>query len=394
MSDNEEAAAEVAENEPAIIGEFGSFDEVREFQAAESGEVQPGDIAIVNGALIRFTEKGTEVLCSDLMDYFAPPADHTEEFARSLAEIERVVLNAEFESGRLLINMRDLLLGMFKAKPKKWSEMSEQEMRDLGKQLESQASTIIKKICHVVAEGEEISVAGKLDKYSNSGSFSLSISAANDEDAALALYRMQGHDVIIMSADAKRFLDSNEVEVIPDQASMQFADGERAEGEDAAEAAEHAEAEEAEEHDDVEEAAEAAAVEEQQQEQLEEQAPAAEPDAAEPEAEAAAETKTEARADEFEEATAEELAGQKGRAPNVEAERKADYTGAKEPTEAVPGESWHSTADDKVRYMHPNGKWYISAPTEADLEKFRAGLDEERAETQEDAESGFPAKPA
>lgn len=406
------------DDEARFIGDFASFEEARAFLADDGDDFQRGDMTVVNGGLVRTRADGSfEVIVSSLLDEYAPPADHTERFARSLSDLERIVLEADFESGPLLGGLRDTMLALFKARPKGWNEMSEMEKKDLAKQLESQAATIIRKVARVVAEGEEISVTGKLESFNCKGGFDLKISAPGDEEAVVQLYRMTGHEVVIMSADAERFLTATAPEVEPDEPGLPFADPPAAEASpepayvppaDDSDLAGDAD----EDEDDVIEDDETAAAETLAD--IDGPLAGSEPGEYEgrsnPDDEPDGDLETGSADDnselgqaiasadpDFVEATAEELAAQVGRSgsePAGDATAKADYVGPREPEDAVPGESWIDTSreDQRPRFKHPNGKFYLSPPTAEVLEAWRAGNNPAAEESAD--ENGFPADPA
>lgn len=323
------AQADGEEREPAFIGEFPTFDAVRDFAKDSEFELIAGDLTVVNGALVRVKPDLTfNTLLSDLLEEFAPPADHVAAFSRGLDDMERVVLEAKFESGGLLANLRDTIIELFKARPKVWSQMSQMEQRDTAKQIEAQAETLIRKIVRVVTEGETISVSGKLERYTHAGTFDLKISAASDEETALELFRMQGHDILIMSADAKRFLDAPEAKTDPDEPVLPLALAEPEQGEEPAPY----------------------------------NPPDDDPDGDEP-------TPVVTTAGDFEEATAEELNAQEGRPKRA----SYDYVGPSSPSAPAFGESWLNTNNDVVKYWHGGG-WYLNPP-DNDADETVAAID-------------------
>jgi len=157
-------------------------------------------------------------------------ADHIDEFTKLLERLESLALNAEFTSGTLVGDIRDVLIDTFKNRPKPWSQLSEGEQRDLAKALENVAKTVIKKTVLVVAEQDEISVTATVKGYSAKGGvFKINAEARGDEDTAQQLFGMDGHDVVIMSADSQRFTGQRkDPEVQPDQAAL-FSDAPQAE---------------------------------------------------------------------------------------------------------------------------------------------------------------------
>lgn len=408
MSDTETAV--VAEpRELRVIGAFDSFDAVRQFVEEDDVEKElglaPGDLAIVNEDLVRLMPSGAFASVINVVDEFGAPADHAEAFERSMTEIERIVLQCEFQSGSLLSTFVSTLVGIFKNRPKQWSQMSEGEQRDMKTKLENIGKDLIRRITRVVSEGEEISVAGKLESYTHKGSFDLKISAGADENAALELFKMQGHDIIIKSADSKRFLDdTNDDDIDPDQAPLPFADGPDSFDDDADSdeqdddevtdeqldsIAEEVVEEQAEEVDDTGEDVavegdnadiEADPVDSDadgdEVEILEDPlnvhiAEALEEDAGDAPGEYEGRTNPDddpspEGAPEFTEATDEELAAQKDRALG-DTLPAADYVGPKEPEMAEVGESWINTSKDDARpkFKHPNGNWYLKPPKPA-----------------------------
>lgn len=148
--------------------------------------------------------------------------DHITEFEKQLERLQAIALDANFSSGSLVGDIRDVLLDTFKLRPKAWSQHSEAEQRDLAKALENVAKTVISKVVLVVAEQDEISVSATLKGYSaKGGTFKLNAEARGDQETALQLFDMDGHDVIIMSADSARFTgQAKPAAVEPDQPGL------------------------------------------------------------------------------------------------------------------------------------------------------------------------------
>lgn len=409
MTDTPESAAPAeleTAGEPRVIGEFDSFDAVRAFVAEDDDEapIMAGDLAVVKGSLVRALPSGMFASVVNLVDEFSGPADHTEQFSRALTDIEKTVLSAEFSGNSLLGTFVNVLVGMFKSRPKQWSQMSEGEQRDLKKQLEGHGKDLIRRIVRVVSEGEEISVAGKLESYTHKGSFDLKISAlGDDEDSALQLFRMQGHEVLIVSADSKRYMgDSGDALIDADEPPLPFADGpgafdeaEEEQEEEApvtdeqlAEIADEVVEEQAAEADTDEDAGSDGTGETDEEPPVSEDndadtAPAT--DGQEPGEYEGRENPDDdplpAGAPEFTEATEDELAAQRARAQG-DLMGKADWVGPTEPKAANVGESWINTSgdDERPKYLHDNGRWYLKPPE----------APSEPAETPPADDTGFP----
>ena len=155
-----------------------------------------------------------------------PGEDHTTEFDRRLNTLFTIAEQAEFESGSLVGDIRDGLLDIIKHRPKPWANMSQDEQQDLAKALEAIAKSVIRKVVIVVAEQDEVSVTATLKGYGVKGdTFSLKAEAKGDEETAIQLFKLDGHEVVIISADAKRFMSQRKpVAIDPDQRALSFAD--------------------------------------------------------------------------------------------------------------------------------------------------------------------------
>jgi hypothetical protein len=159
-----------------------------------------------------------------------PPAeDHIDEQNQALERLLAIAEDAEFESGTLVGDIRDAFLDIVKNRPKPWSQMSQQEQQDLVKVAENVSKTFIRKVVRVVAEEDTISVDGTLKGYAAKGGlFTLKIEARGDEETAHELFKMDGHSVVIMSADATRFTGQKSDAVTePDQPDLKFSDPEK-----------------------------------------------------------------------------------------------------------------------------------------------------------------------
>jgi hypothetical protein len=151
--------------------------------------------------------------------------DHVTAFERLIAKLVGIVENAEFTSGTLVGDIRDTMLDLFKSRPKTWSQMSEAEQRDTSKGLENVAKLLLRKLTIVIAEQDEVSVHATLKGYSvKGGAFKLNAEAKGDEETALRLFEMDGHAVVIMSAEAERFFGQRkDADVLADQPTLPLA---------------------------------------------------------------------------------------------------------------------------------------------------------------------------
>jgi len=154
----------------------------------------------------------------------APAEDHITAFERNLARLERIAEEADFESGSLVGDIRDALLDLFRARLKPWAQMSAGEQADTNRGLESMAKTLLRKLVRVVAEQDDVSVHATLKGYAVDGdTFKLKVVAKGDAETAAELFNMDGHEVIMIRADARQhFGQRRDGEVIPDQPGLRF----------------------------------------------------------------------------------------------------------------------------------------------------------------------------
>jgi hypothetical protein len=158
----------------------------------------------------------------------SPPGDDPESvFARRIARLERIVDEAEFESGTAFGDMRDTILDLFKHRPKLWSAMSAGEQQDLVRAVEALGKRILGKVVLVIAQEESDTIEGTLlGQFNVKGETieaKLKIEHA-DPDVLNDVFRMAGHKIVIVSADDKRFMSARKPPVIePDQLGMAFA---------------------------------------------------------------------------------------------------------------------------------------------------------------------------
>jgi hypothetical protein len=156
----------------------------------------------------------------------APEEDHVTAFERQMERLVRIVDESDFETGSLRGDIRDTMLDVIKSRPKPWSQMSELEQRDLVRALDAVTTGIVKKAVFVMAEQDDLSVHATLKGYSaDGGTFKLKLVASGDMDTAKQLYSLDGHEVVLISADSKRFQGARkEPQIDPDQPGLKFSD--------------------------------------------------------------------------------------------------------------------------------------------------------------------------
>jgi hypothetical protein len=283
------------------------------------------------------------------------PADHIEAFDNQMDRLETMAVEAEFESGTLVGDIRDLIVGIFKERPKPWSQMSQSQQRDVGKMAEAVAEKVIRKAVRVIAEQDDITVHAALKSYSSGDGFDIKLKAASDEETALQLYRLQGHDVVLISADSNRFKGQKKpIDTQPDEPDLPFSDprpeipesdGTETDLADAAEGLDEVDEETAETEEIVQEEAETA---ENLGSEVEES------------------VDYESRTNPDDDATAPYVPtdddGNEITLEQEEAWSQVTHVTAKEPEFPDIGASWVKPAEGEVRYWHGQ-KWYLKPPS-------------------------------
>lgn len=157
----------------------------------------------------------------------ASEEDHITAFERRVDRLMEIVEEAEFESGTLVGDIRDTNLEIFKNRPKAWSQLSAGEQGDIVRALEAAAKKVLRKLVIVIAEEDDVSVHATLKGYAVDGdTFKLKVVAKGDEETAAELFRMDGHEVIMIRADARQHHGQRkDAEIQPDQPGLVFSDG-------------------------------------------------------------------------------------------------------------------------------------------------------------------------
>jgi hypothetical protein len=103
-------------------------------------------------------------------------------------------------------DIRDSLLGWFKAAPKAWPCMSEREQRDLADAADRYAYAVIKQAAEIIAAGERPCIVAKLVEYKEKDGVEAKLKLASTGEVVGALHEACGKDVLIVTSGADEFL--------------------------------------------------------------------------------------------------------------------------------------------------------------------------------------------
>lgn len=137
----------------------------------------------------------------------------------------RIAQESEFERGTLVGDVRDTLLDLFKANPRPWDTLKEDQQRAIAGGLETAAKVLIRAVVLVVAEDGEggNTIHAKLESYAEKGGLKIALTANGDRDTVLALHDAVGQQVVVRRADATRYDGQRRPPAVdPDQPDLQF----------------------------------------------------------------------------------------------------------------------------------------------------------------------------
>lgn len=145
-----------------------------------------------------------------------------------------IAMEADFESGTLIGDVRNTLLDLFKANPRPWSEINETDQRTIADGLEFISGIIVRKIVLIVATDDVGSqtIHGTLESYAEKGNLTIKMTAEGSVDNVVALHNAVGGPVILKKADHQRYQgERRDAGVMPDQPGLFEGDEEREAGE-------------------------------------------------------------------------------------------------------------------------------------------------------------------
>jgi hypothetical protein len=139
--------------------------------------------------------------------------------------LTNLAMDAHFETGSLVGDVRDTLLDLYRANPKPWSQLLEADQRNIASALEHVAQVMVRKIVLIVAEDDAAgrTVHAKLESYAEKGGFRIALTASSDSETALALHEAVGHEVILKRADMNHYNGQRgDPPINPDQPDLLF----------------------------------------------------------------------------------------------------------------------------------------------------------------------------
>ena len=146
--------------------------------------------------------------------------------------IETIAETGELNVRTLAGDVRDMLIDMFKTRPKPWDQMTAAEQSDICKAIDYASREMVKGVVDEIrSEGAEAPVKAILEGYTDKGDIkaTLKIKSAGSEDEAnaiMSLHRARGKLVLITIASPEDYLGQRaEPAIDPDQNPLKFEAG-------------------------------------------------------------------------------------------------------------------------------------------------------------------------
>lgn len=145
-----------------------------------------------------------------------------------------LVTAAEMDVATLVGDVRDVMLDMFKVRPKPWSAMEQAEQMDVARAIEYAAKELVGKVVDLVkSEGLDSPIKAILETYQEAkdGTIkgAIKIKTVDDADTAAVISRLhgcRGKMVLMVKASPEDYSGQRgEVETDADQRGLQFEAG-------------------------------------------------------------------------------------------------------------------------------------------------------------------------
>lgn len=102
-------------------------------------------------------------------------------------------------------DIRDVFLNWFKATPKPWGQMSEQEQRDFAAASDRAAGELIKQACKLIASAERPSIVARLVEYKEKDGVEAKLKLPSTGDVVAALHEACGREVLLVASGEEEF---------------------------------------------------------------------------------------------------------------------------------------------------------------------------------------------
>lgn len=127
----------------------------------------------------------------------------------------------ELAADTLRGDVRDSILDWMKATPKPWSQMGEQEQRDLAAAANRYAGQLVREVCKLVAANERPSIVATLVEYKEKDGVEAKLKLPSKGEVVAALHEACGREVLVVTSGAEEFMgQASDAKIDADQPDM------------------------------------------------------------------------------------------------------------------------------------------------------------------------------
>lgn len=190
----------------------------------ETGQAEGGQETAEGGAPLEPVEGDGVTELREAVAELGDTLDEAEEVTYPIAaRIEAMAETAVLDTRTLVGDLRDTFLDMFRTRPKPWSQMTEDEQRQVIIALEQASRHLVTQAVQLVSAAGDGSFTAKLEKYADGGGLKIALTAESTTDNVLACHAAQGQYVTVARYDPKPFSGERRAPTIePDEPEMLF----------------------------------------------------------------------------------------------------------------------------------------------------------------------------
>ena len=127
----------------------------------------------------------------------------------------------ELTADHLRGDVRDALLSWFKATPKPWSALSEQEQQEIADAADRCARSVVKQACEHIAAAERPVIVAKLVEYGEKDGVKAKLELPSKGEVVAALHEACGREVLLVTSGYEEFMgEEAPAEVTKDQPEL------------------------------------------------------------------------------------------------------------------------------------------------------------------------------
>lgn len=122
----------------------------------------------------------------------------------------------QMQTGQLVCDARDLILQLFKDRPKPWVQLTEEEQGDIAAGVERFSEGMVGAIVALVAAKGQHTISAVLEKFTyKGGAAQILLKSVGGPELATDLAKFDAQAVLIVSADASEFYGVRPPEIMP-----------------------------------------------------------------------------------------------------------------------------------------------------------------------------------